>query len=488
MEINYKDYMRLPEDVRPYLSQFSITDKHIPLIRKGMFNKNQVQVELNTIGHTTVLGKPSQIKVSDDGVVIGLPSVKFTIPFSQCTDDLENNNYNPDEVFSDFCLYTLQNKKKTNQYGTKSETHCINYKIVAQVNDTETPQELIKEYGVLGAFARILGWMPTDEINRLNFTRLYSVVSGNHIFQLTPPNTGKTHLASRLTLGINYGYFTEKITPARLIFNASSGTQGEVFLRNGIIIDEMVVIREVKELEENLLSGLENGIWSRGVSGAEHLEEHIRKIPFMFFGNLINRRLGEQYNARDELKRILTSLKFTNIDAFTERIAMCDLNLNEVNAGGVVADTFYTNSVLRGFIQFLKEQYREIRAEIDTEYFPKNSRLNKYSQDLEAYCNVIGIKISCSAIKNIIAGYISDLDNLFSTEKPKGELAFKDTSLSIAERIIEYLQYSGGAGFHRLCDELKVSPDEIEPVIADLVKYAEIVEQKKDTIRIYRVM
>ena len=82
----------------------------------------------------------------------------------------------------------------------------------------------------------------------------------------------------------------------------------------------------------------------------------------------------------------------------------------------------------------------------------------------------------------------SDLDNLFSTEKPKGELAFKDTSLSIAERIIEYLQYSGGAGFHRLCDELNVSPDEIEPVIDDLVKYAEIVEQKKDTIRIYRVM
>jgi len=200
MEVSYKDYLKLPEDVRAYISQFNIQSEHIPLIRKGMFNRNQTLVELNTLGSTTVLGKPSQIKVSDEGIVIGLPTISFLVPYEICKEDLVKHNYNPDELFSDFCIYNLTTVKKQTQYGSKSETHCLDYRIISQVANRDEATKLIQEYNGLGAFTRILGWKPIPEINRLNFTRLFSIITGNHVFQLTPPNTFPSHNGLILTI------------------------------------------------------------------------------------------------------------------------------------------------------------------------------------------------------------------------------------------------------------------------------------------------
>ena len=488
MEVRYRDYLKLPEDVRPYLSQFNITEEHIPLIRKGMFNRNQVRVELNALGTTTVLGKPTYIKVVDEGIIIGLPTVSFLVPYEVCRDDLQKHNFDPDKIFSDFCLYVLEKVEKNTRYGKKSETRCVSYKVISQVVNTEMAEELIKQYGVLSAFTRIMGWKPIPEIDRLNFTRLFSIITNNHIFQLTLPNTGKTFLASRLSLGLNYGYFTEKITPARLIYNAGTKTYGEVFLRDGIILDEIAVIKDVGELEENLLSGLENGIWSRGVSGAEHLEEYIRKIPFMFFGNLINRKLSGGYNGREELKKVLASLRFNNIPAFTERIAICDLSLIPVNAGGNVAETFYTNSVLRGYVKVLKEKYREIRAEISTEYFPNNSRYNRYARDLEAFCEVLGIEIRQRDIQDIIEGDIRKLDKLFINRGESDDV--EQSELSLSEKVVMYLQDNDGADYNELLYVLEVSDEELKPVIDNLLKYGEIAELFDETTgkKIYKVI
>lgn len=499
-QIKYSDYFNLPKDVRDFQSQFNVTEPLIDLIRQGMFNKAQTETKLNILKEIHLLGKPVGIKSKPEGIELSLPTIKFLVPHEDILDELNSVDYDPSKLFGDYCVYKIIQKDKKTQWGNKQENRCVSHKVISFPEKKDTAKKLIEDFGVLGAFASIMGWKQSAVINRMNFTRLFSMVTGNHIFQLTPPNTGKTHLASRLSLGCNWGYFTEKITPARLIFSGQSLQLGEVFLRNGIIIDELSVIKDIKDLEENLLSGLENGIWTRGVTGAEALAEQKRKIPFMFFGNLLNGKLSQDYNGRVELKNLLQKLKFENLDAFIERIAIADLCLNKVNIGGMVAETFHTNSCLRGYLSILEENYMSVRHEHFDEYYPENSRLNNYCNDLAAWVSVVGIEMPKSAIKNIIGGHIVDLDKYLISKKDTDDftietpeyVTFEDDGLNVVERIKDYINAVGGtAGKNAIIDNVrtdKYPEDIVIEALDELVRFNELLKANKNGLTYYELL
>lgn len=481
--IPYELYYRLPEDVREYVSQFAISEQHIPLIRKGMHNSRMVQTELALKGETVIVAKPVYIKVSNEGITVKTPTVKFLIPFTAINLDTNKNleqelieaEYEPERLFGDFCIYQLYNYTVNTRFGEKTEVRCNSYKIIAKKTDIQSAQKLIEKCGgVLQAFNRIMGWKDNWALCRLNFVRLFSVITGEHSFQLTGVNTGKTYFSIRFMLGENYGYFTTAITPARLIYNASSRTEGEVFLRNGIIIDELSVISNLNEMEENLYSGLENGVWSRGVSGAEALSERKRRIPFLFFGNLPAKPFSLN-NSREYIGKILEQLRFHNVQAFLDRIAICDVFPESINASELVNDYFYPNSILRGFVDVLKKKYREIRHQYNDEYFTgelqvgeyklSSGRMNRYANDLKCFAEICGIELTDTQLKNIILGNIQQLDAVFKQmfgvnedkpeEQPKQSYTSEINQQELAEDIIEVInRWEGSASLSIITDEL----------------------------------
>ena len=494
--ISYDLYFKLPEDVREYVTQFAITEEHIPLLRKGMHNSRMVSTELALRGEADIIAKPVWIKVSKEGVSVKTPTVKFLIPFTAINLDTNKTletelieaEYEPEKLFGDFCVYKLQNYTVNTRFGEKTETRCPYYKIIAKRTDVESAKKLIEKTGsVLSAFNRILGWVDNWALFRLNFIRLFSVITGNHIFQLTGVNTGKTHFSIRAMLGLNYGYFTTAITPARLIYNASTRTEGEVFLRSGIIIDELSVISGLNEMEENLYSGLENGVWSRGVSGAEALSERKRKIPFMFFGNLPAKPLSLS-NSREYIGNILNQLKFHNVPAFLDRIAICDVFPESINASELINEYFYPYSILRGLVELLKKKYREIRhnysdehisGEIQIgEYKLSSGRMNRYINDLLCFAEVIQLEISEKTAKNTVMGYLGELNALFkrlygneeqTEEQPKKQTDIKDDIIQVIKK------WSGSASYSIIADDLKkiyrnITDDEIREAITELCK------------------
>jgi len=301
--------------------------------------------------------------------------------------------------------------------------------------DIDTAADIVNKYEIKPIEALIAGFgiKPTKETVRLFYPRILSLFSYQdrpvHCIQFTNVETGKTEFGTRLEFVFSWTFYSEFPSVADLIYDGRNGHVGTVFTSQGIIIDEMDKVSKHRFVEayQPLNTGLENGVWRRGVSIHGRRLEVYRKLPFLLFGNcnqgndVLFDRLYD--NSRQTVKTIIDSALHQsnddmkiNIFSFLERFAICDVFpqyvpiadyviMNEHHAVGVLPDP-----ILRGLVEVLQD-------EIETEYVePTENCKGRMRRHSEAVLNITKVlfdvrEIDHELVRQVVVGE-SDVGNL----------------------------------------------------------------------------
>lgn len=243
--------------------------------------------------------------------------------------------------------------------------------------DVSNARRILNEYAIKPIDALLLGFgiKPCFETYRLYFARFASQFFYNgkpiHVIQLTNTDSGKSYFAVRMEFVDNWTHFTEFPSPAKLIFDGRTGIHGAVFTSRGIAIDEFDKLRKERFLDayQSLNTGLENGIWRRGVQTISGISlEGYRYIPFLIFGNIIHGEtpLSDIFteNSRTYLTNYLTNQIGINAESFVERFALIDIVLRKIpiskylirNDKGIIG--VLKDSIIRGLISEIENKIK----------------------------------------------------------------------------------------------------------------------------------
>jgi hypothetical protein len=217
-----------------------------------------------------------------------------------------------------------------------------------------------------------LGYNATPEIKRLFLPRIVSWFKGfdgkpMHIAQFTLPETAKTHWAIRNETLFNWRYIPEPPTLARLVLDARQGILGEVFLRNGIVFDEFdkwtLETGDRRMTFDAILTGMEQGKWTRGVSAlGVRAPDIARLIPIVFFGNLgdFAKLYGVmQYCTRAWFTEIFSRRLTHDISALADRIAVIDCCFTKISVMDALNNKVLPDSILRGIVSAIQSNVKE---------------------------------------------------------------------------------------------------------------------------------
>ena len=140
-------------------------------------------------------------------------------------------------IVSDYCLIVANVTERPNELVT------VEYRPLKAISDVDTAKELLSKYHPIEILIRGLGYKFEPPIIRIMLPRLVAWFRNGtgrpiHVFQLTPPNTGKTTYGLRSETLLSFEFLNEVPTLARLVFDSRYNAIGPVFTRNGIIFDE----------------------------------------------------------------------------------------------------------------------------------------------------------------------------------------------------------------------------------------------------------
>lgn len=307
----------LPHDVPPEVAvMFRLTD--VSKLWKYGHDKDLWTIASSLRNnHTEFIAAPQRFKIFVDGnIQLEYPNgCRISVAIQQLGET-------PEDVLSAIRSYhyvTFENTKPK-------------LRIIKRTEDITTAAELIDKLGIVGALQLCFG-VDVTPASLLVFVPRYLPLIKHptitpptyNICQMTLPNTGKSYLAIIYTLTFMFEYFTSMPTPARLVFDASIREYGAVFTRNGLIFDEIdkwkFAEREnFKRTYATLLTGLENGVWSRETS-RYFQSDRVIFVPAMMFTNI---RYGEleQQTPRETFERMIASWGGENPTAFTERFTV----------------------------------------------------------------------------------------------------------------------------------------------------------------------
>jgi len=235
-------------------------------------------------------------------------------------------------------------------------------------SDIDTAREILDNHSFLSAVTVGLGYKDNVHIKRLLLTRVVSWFRGFdnrpiYTIQLTPPNTGKTQFAIRCMTMLNWEYLNEVPTLPRLIMDSRTGAYGIVFLRDGIVFDEFDkwsdFAERIKLLHSTLLTGMEQGVWSRGTTTViMNAYMQCRFIHMFFTGNLTNLQFPLKYTLREELAISLASTIGLDIAPFVDRLSLVDIYTGQVDLQRHITWRQLPDNIMRGLIEVVQRQVK----------------------------------------------------------------------------------------------------------------------------------
>ena len=180
-----------------------------------------------------------------------------------------------------------------------------------------------------------------------------------HQAWVTNPDTGKSFLAEYLCHVFGWRLTAEPPTRAYLVYDGGRKRAGIVAYANGIVMSEVDKWRNkqrVRELEAVLLDGMEQGVWTAGVSGGFRVT---RCIPIVFTANV------EEYtgDSRGDLAKLFANCGF-NPKPLVERIAFPVVVTNMPRATDCIPrdktrQRFLRVEVIRGVVAELQRRLDE---------------------------------------------------------------------------------------------------------------------------------
>lgn len=393
------------------LSQTDVKMKQKELLRMYQLSTDAdlLNLKLALSGEAEVILKPESYSISQDGKI-----AIFTKGGTMLTGSVELFGRNLDEIVAALrdWLYVVvtRGNPRINVPNAK-----IEYVEPLKGNvDFEDARRILKEYDFTPAELLLLGFgvVPTPRTLPLYLPRFLTLFYYDgrpiHVMQLTNTESGKSHYAVRLEFLCNWTHFSEFPSAAKLIYDGRANVKGAVFTSEGISIDEIDKLKKDKfeDCYQPLNTGLENGIWRRGVQTRSGIGlEGYRLIPFLFFGNIVQGEtpLLAAYvnNPRDEVLAMLESMTGQNVYSFVERIAICDIVVDKVpiteylirNEDGVVG--VLKDSTLRALIRIFQDRIEAKNVEPEKEC---TGRLRRHS---EAVYNVLSMLLDRDVGKDV---------------------------------------------------------------------------------------
>ena len=390
-EVPIEVYLSLHEDIK--------TKESREFIRRLWLIGNDYYYAFTTLmrskGELYALFRPKQVTfdLRSNEIVLNTPSGLFLkLPFELV------NEYSIEEVVDILNDYIIVKFKK-------GEYTVTDFTPLRANIDKDTAKEILEKIDGLTALTVGLGYEDNKLVKRLLLPRIVSwfkyLGRPLHVFQMTLPESGKTYFGIKSEVLFNYEYIPEAPTLARLVWDSRFHQLGTVFLRDGLVFDEFdkwISKRErIQEVMGVLLTGMEQGRWTRGISTAQMTTSGYRFIPVLIFSNILVTRLNGE-----DLRRVLTTrlsdLYDANMMPFVDRLALIDLCLHEIRISQYVTYKYLPDSVIRGIITLLND-------ELDvTDVSGLSGRLNKYSNGLYTVFTTLGVKVKPEDIDDLVLG------------------------------------------------------------------------------------
>ncbi len=414
-------------------------------------DRNHLALDIAYHGEAEIILKPASYKVEPDKTVIittrgGSKLIGECSMFGENTKQVINN-------LSDWMYVIVRYDRSIEEEFGKNSYLIVEADTLHGKVDTDKAKEILNEYNLTPAEIIISGFgvKPDKVIHRLFLPRLLSMFyyldNPLHVLQFTNVETGKTEFGTRLEFMMSYTFYSEFPSVAELIYDGRTGNVGSVFTSSGIVIDELDKVSKHRFVEayQPLNTGLENGIWRRGVSISGRRLEVYRRLPFLFFGNCTqgNDSLYDRLfdNQRQTAIQILNNaLRQTdddytiNINSLFERIAICDVFpkyvpvsdyviLNEHHAVGVLPDP-----VMRGIIQIVQESIKDEYVEPDDEC---KGRMRRHAEAVYnvIYALTLNEYLDVEDVKSVVLGN-KDFDYLLPPENGE-KIVNKDGSVVV---------------------------------------------------------
>jgi len=385
-------------------------------------------IELALHDEAEVIFKPENYSVFPDGRVIlvtrgGSYLLTHVKELGKTREEIEN-------ILSNW-IYAIVKRSKVKTKGFASSittARVVEFEPLTMNYEFDAAKKILNDYDLLPIEALLLanGIIPDGKTIRLFLPRFIPLLNYNgmpiHVMQLTNTDSGKSHFAARLEFAFNFTTFSEMPSAAKLIYDARNYTKGAVFTSEGIVIDEVDKIKKERfdEVYQPLNTGLENGIWRRGVQTSKGVRlEGYRLIPFLLFGNIIQgedplfkyvknpRRLVN--DMFDNLARFSTYSfieRFAVVDVVYERIPITKYVVFKDGVAGCMRDSVYRALV--------KTTQDEIRVKPTNPNVNVQGRLKRHT---DALFNVVsaltGVEPDEDVIAKIVLGELS-IDALFT--------------------------------------------------------------------------
>lgn len=216
-----------------------------------------------------------------------------------------------------------------------------------------------------------------------------------YVVQLTPPNTGKTHFALRNRTAFNWGYTAEVPSLAYLVYNARDGFYGIVFTRDGVAFDGMEKWSDqsfrLSKDYELLLTGMEQGIWGRGVSTP--VNEVYKVLNMLFLGNVT---FEEDKPDRKYVQEVLSFM--WNTEVFLDRISLCDVMYERIDLQRYISDYILPDGVLYSLVKTLEEKAQKVTGVKSS----LQGRLRRHSIAVQKVMSVLGLEPDSEKVDEMV--------------------------------------------------------------------------------------
>jgi hypothetical protein len=275
------------------------------------------------------------------------------------------------------------------------------------VYNKEAREKLIRLY-----LPRILGFyiVPIRKANKYN-----------HILQFTYAGTGKTQFYLSYLNVFNINFESRLPTRAHLVYNASTGEYGPIFLKDYVVIDSFDKAINKKSFEKFFSyteAGLSNGKWTVETSSMKTKKKYSidkkRFVGFAFLGNIDKDKLnytnlGEmlQYKTmRDFLESFLKSkgIPKNDIDGFIDRLSIVDINETNITIDKYILPKIITAPYLITLKEYTQNQIYKVNIDENIASKDLEKRLYNYGIMIAKKLRALGIEPAEDIARELVKG------------------------------------------------------------------------------------
>jgi len=332
--------------------------------------------------------------------------------------------------------------------GKKKYLRATDVQFIIGTVDLDRAKELLKEYKAYELLALGFGYKPAPESYGLLIPRLLPVFKPQnipmHVISFTPPNTGKSTYANLLERVWSAYFYTETPSLAQLVGDARYNSYGVAYYYRTLIFDEFDKLgslerQKLEELWRVLQTGMEQGVWKRGVSSKGEIS-YRNTVSLLFFGNVTDEDIlnytsqSLTTNHKERLETLIREKYRLATKQFMDRITYAEYLVNTPTTDEILntrdGEVVYLDpKVTRGLLKLIDQRCFEDFKKIEAK------KAGRKAHQKNAFFTVLyhlGLEISLEELEALYNGSKTFLD-YFTAAKEEAKAESKEAEEAKAE-------------------------------------------------------